>query len=1587
MSQVKTNEFEGDSSFGRHVNIGGNADVKGSQHIHKNLIVDGWLNAKNISGVDKGRFATADKLREAYPEPHDGWWAIVGTTMPGEIYRAEDGAWVATGMYESTGGGGGSGEIDIPIIRSTDNTTQPTDNNVLSALRALNILLSKINSDRTHGLLSSDVGFEAGHFVSGVSGGIIRVDEDGKSHAEVDYLTARIRAVFESLLAMEAKTIGGRFYISAGGGIKCTKVDEITLGGGSSAYRCWFLSADSDGSVSECRMETDDLAKIERFDAHEGENGRVESHYSWRRVVAVNNNGKTDEETGKVYGYIDLSVSDCDTGSDAPVAGDEICHFGSKSTDPADAYRKTVLMLSAVGDDAPCIKMFVDVDDYTLADCDVISLGFDNVECRVFFRLGKNSDKHYLNYRQGDGLDLAGRLHISSTLGDSGSTLGQTITATDIYFTLSDSATDAPALPSINEEGLIEELNGWTTTAPASQEGMFLWQTTYERKADGSARFSNTACVSGRDGRGITSVREQYYLSTSRVFLTGGQWSNTPPEWVSGRYYWTRICISYTDGTTDCTEPVCVQGSDGTPGADGSDAYRIDLDNESAMIACDSEGNVTGVYPASRVSVWHGATELTIANGGVTGYTLLSSGIVARWADYDTGSLSTESMTSDTATVKVTATLADGNTLVATMHIAKVRPGKNGSSVTVSANSVTYQVSTDGTNPPDGEWLDGIPDVPEGQYLWTKTVVTYSDNTSTTSYSVSRCGADGNSLTIKDKEVLYCVGDYPSQPQDFRFTLTSLNGITLKQGDYIWTKIVVTYSDDTELKSYSVSRIGMDGADGIGLPGDDGKTSYVHFAYCSSIDGSLPHPTSVSGFSTTSFAGAKYIGVCTDYTQADPTPSTSDVCAVYQWNKYSGEDGKDGEDAVLYEIIPSSNQVTCNAEGELSASTVSCTVYEIAGKLRRLSNAHRLRAIKLPAGAVSQLSVNTLGASSGVQITSDVSAVRFELYDTVDGAELIYDRETVPVLVDAAGFVGGDNILKGTNQGVKCWSTDTYAGGNTVSPMLLSPMQQAPFGLSAINNARYPYGGTAGSSSTIPSEIYYRLFYRLDSEFRLEADTNYILSFDMVVNSKGLTYLTVDGFVNASNTVPFGDGWLWNASTSGYHPVHMEVPLNFPDDVEGLSSLRFTFGNRETNVVDTSVSGSAARSKGEFYGVQVSNLKLERGHRATPWTASPRETNYLMEALQQDITMEGGLILAALIKLGYTDSNGQWKVGAGINGMLSPNASDAARKSLIMLWSGGDQIDAAVSPDDLNAATFLVRADGSVYCCRNIIRFLEGRMEMGDDLIVDSHGLYLRDQSSGEIYFRLTNESVGDEASMLERSVVNVSPASATFDVKVHTASGGGSGIQLIPGYYIVGSASDSLYTLQLNGGSQISSHGANLDLSIGVSLNYGNGNANYQGNFDMTAVLEKRTSSAGSWTTAAQYGLRSATDGTVHSASCHIMAALDGGCYYRLRIKPASPVASTYSYSNTTASLSLNGKIYSGNSSTTLQGNDGFATAWPDSTLLMAKAGRIVAQVSGIGIRIIKDGSTPRLQFLQDGSYYNFNFAKARELGIITSA
>ena len=73
----------------------------------------------------------------------------------------------------------------------------------------------------------------------------------------------------------------------------------------------------------------------------------------------------------------------------------------------------------------------------------------------------------------------------------------------------------------------------------------------------------------------------------------------------------------------------------------------------------------------------------------------------------------------------------------------KGQTGQNGTSVTVSSTSVTYQAGTSGTTPPTGTWSTTVPSVANGQYLWTKTVVKYSDGKHTESYSVSYKGTNG----------------------------------------------------------------------------------------------------------------------------------------------------------------------------------------------------------------------------------------------------------------------------------------------------------------------------------------------------------------------------------------------------------------------------------------------------------------------------------------------------------------------------------------------------------------------------------------------------------------------------------------------------------------------------------------------------------------------------------------------------------------------------------------------------------------------------------------------------------------------------
>lgn len=166
--------------------------------------------------------------------------------------------------------------------------------------------------------------------------------------------------------------------------------------------------------------------------------------------------------------------------------------------------------------------------------------------------------------------------------------------------------------------------------------------------------------------------------------------------------------------------------------------------------------------------------------------------------------------------------------------------------------------------------------------MWTRTVVTYSDNKSTTAYSVARQGAtgpqgaSGTSVTVKSTSVTYAVTGSNSQPADSAFTSTTMPSVGV--GQYLWSKATTVFSDNKSITSYSVSRIGTDGK--TGSTGASGKTT--HFAYSTSADGK-------SDFNTSLFSGATYIGTYDDTTTADSTDPTK-----YKWTKLKGDTGPQG---------------------------------------------------------------------------------------------------------------------------------------------------------------------------------------------------------------------------------------------------------------------------------------------------------------------------------------------------------------------------------------------------------------------------------------------------------------------------------------------------------------------------------------------------------------------------------------------------------------------------------------------------------------------------------------------------------------------
>lgn len=179
-----------------------------------------------------------------------------------------------------------------------------------------------------------------------------------------------------------------------------------------------------------------------------------------------------------------------------------------------------------------------------------------------------------------DGTSVDSKKRVIGVYGDTGKdgARGVGVSSVDVMYYKSTSATSLSG-------------GSWVTTDPGWENGKYIWSKTVITYTDKTTDESTPVCITGAKGstggtgakgetgaagKGVTSIVEQYYQSTSATALSGGGWSEKYPGWVNGKYIWTRSVITYTDNTTSTTTAVCVTGSKGDKGATGAKGDKGD---------------------------------------------------------------------------------------------------------------------------------------------------------------------------------------------------------------------------------------------------------------------------------------------------------------------------------------------------------------------------------------------------------------------------------------------------------------------------------------------------------------------------------------------------------------------------------------------------------------------------------------------------------------------------------------------------------------------------------------------------------------------------------------------------------------------------------------------------------------------------------------------------------------------------------------------------------------------------------------------------------------------------------------------------
>lgn len=261
---------------------------------------------------------------------------------------------------------------------------------------------------------------------------------------------------------------------------------------------------------------------------------------------------------------------------------------------------------------------------------------------------------------------------------------------------------------------------------------------------------------------------------------------------------------------------------------DLTDAYGVVVGSEAHVFMGDTDSVSSTQTTSFMVSAMCGGTQVPCSVGTITCPTGISA-------------VSDGKKPSPTVTITATSALRSGGALDIPVTIeggivihkifsyAIAFTGKTGATGSagkgIRSATTTYQAGTNGTTPPSGEWKATIPNVPAGQYLWTRTVTTYTDDSSTTAYAVGKMGNTGATGSagkgVKSTAVTYQKSTSGTTAPTGTWQTTIP---TVPEGQYLWTRTIITYTDNsTSNPAYSVSKMGAKGDKGDkGEQGDKG---------------------------------------------------------------------------------------------------------------------------------------------------------------------------------------------------------------------------------------------------------------------------------------------------------------------------------------------------------------------------------------------------------------------------------------------------------------------------------------------------------------------------------------------------------------------------------------------------------------------------------------------------------------------------------------------------------------------------------------------------------------------------------------------